>query len=171
MWVTSGKQIEAIRGDFQENSLKVLFQLSLSQRNEKGNGSCLAPQATLTPECMMPWTVVPKRWNECGSLMTVEQPHQPWDAFPPFLQQGELNFSPPFFLFCGARRLGGISVPRPGIKPCPRQWKHRVITTGPTGNFFFLFAFALTDTKFHEDRVSQSYSSHTWLLFGSGWCF
>ena len=27
----------------------------------------------------------------------------------------------------------GISVPQPGIKPCPLQWKHRVLTTGPPG--------------------------------------
>lgn len=38
--------------------------------------------------------------------------------------------------------------------------------------FFFFFAFALTEfvNSTKEERISQSYSSQTWLLFGSTWC-
>lgn len=37
---------------------------------------------------------------------------------------------------------------------------------------FFKFAFALTEfvNSTKEGRISQSYSSLTWLLFGSTWC-
>ena len=43
-------------------------------------------------------------------------------------------------IFCG------ILVPRPGIEPRPRQWKHQVLTTGQPGNswtqiFFFKVIF------------------------------
>ena len=38
--------------------------------------------------------------------------------------------------------------------------------------FFFKFAFALTEfvNSTKEESISQSYSSQTWLLFGSTWC-
>lgn len=52
--MTDGKQIELIRCGFQEYSLKVLFQLVLSQRTERGTDSYFASQENFTPECMMP---------------------------------------------------------------------------------------------------------------------
>ena len=36
-------------------------------------------------------------------------------------------------LFWPHRTACGISVPRPGVEPRPRQWKHQVLTTGPPG--------------------------------------
>ena len=48
----------------------------------------------------------------------------------------------PFFFFRRAARLVGSQFPDQGSNPCPLQWKHGVLTTGPPGNslhisFFF----------------------------------
>ena len=46
----------------------------------------------------------------------------------------------PVFCFCfcffGRTMACGISVPRPGIEPGPRQWEHEVLTTGPPANSY-----------------------------------
>ena len=43
--------------------------------------------------------------------------------------------------FWPRRAACGISVPRPGIEPGPRQWKPRILTTRPPGNSFVLLFF------------------------------
>ena len=40
-----------------------------------------------------------------------------------------------FFKFPNFAVPPGILVPWPGIKPIPLWWKHRVLTTGPSGKF------------------------------------
>ena len=37
--------------------------------------------------------------------------------------------------FCPYRAACRILVPQPGIEPGLWQWKHRILTTGPSGNF------------------------------------
>ena len=37
--------------------------------------------------------------------------------------------------FCPYRATCRILVPQPGIEPGLWQWKHRILTTGPSGNF------------------------------------
>ena len=42
---------------------------------------------------------------------------------------------PVFFLFCPCHRACGILAPNKGWNACPPQWKHRLLTNGPPGNF------------------------------------
>jgi len=37
------------------------------------------------------------------------------------------------FIFWPGHTACGILVPRPGLKPMPLPWKHRVLTTGSLG--------------------------------------
>ena len=39
-----------------------------------------------------------------------------------------------FFLFCPRHRACGILAPNKGWNVCPPQWKHRLLTNGPSGN-------------------------------------
>ena len=39
-----------------------------------------------------------------------------------------------FFFFWPHHKAYRILVPQPGVKPGLRQWRHRVLTTGPPGN-------------------------------------
>ena len=42
---------------------------------------------------------------------------------------------PVFFLFCPCHRACGILAPNKGWNACPPQWKRRLLTNGPPGNF------------------------------------
>ena len=55
-----------------------------------------------------------------------------------------------FFIFGYAGEARGISVPQPGIKPGPWQWKCWIPTTRPSGNPFICVKFLLHDANIFE---------------------
>ena len=64
--------------------------------------------------------------------------------------------------FCPYRAACRILVPQPGTEPGSRQWKHRVLTTGPSGNFqliTFLKSKVLTPDEIQNISFSP-YNSH-----------
>ena len=68
-----------------------------------------------------------------------------------------------FFCCCATWHVGP-SFPGQGLNPCPLQWKHRVLTTGPQGNSPFYLLFVL-------NRCFQFLCSFYFLYGIWLWCY
>ena len=70
-----------------------------------------------------------------GGLPSLRPPSPRWYSTERFLISVDVTSSlVTFFFFCCATWLAGSYFPEQGSNPCPRQWKHGVLNSGPPGN-------------------------------------
>ena len=80
------------------------------------------------------WRKLGKWTAESYSLYSCHIP--PSHPYPTLLRH-HIILGKSFFFGCAAQ-LAGSQFPHQGSNPCPLQWKHGVLTTGPPGNSPFL---------------------------------
>ena len=64
------------------------------------------------------------------------------------------------YFFWPCHTACGILVPQPWIEPGPRQWKHRVLTTGPPGNSPIHLIFLMHLLQTSEFFILKHFNMH-----------